>query len=103
MPAAKDGLEKLAAGIGAVRRALQGLIAPELKEHTSILRGHTEALNAIVGVLKEQSEILRQHGERLARVEGRLEGIDDRLRPWIPAFRAWTAGLGKSSSDWSKR
>jgi hypothetical protein len=42
MPTAKNGLEKLAAGIGAVGRTLQDLIAPELKEHTAILLQHGE-------------------------------------------------------------
>lgn len=103
--------------MGAVRKALQDLIAPELKEHTSILRAHAEALSAIVGVLMEQGEISRQHGERLARVDGHLEGIDGRLqnidsrfesmdsafRAWTATCRAWTAGLGESNSGWTRR
>ena len=95
----KNGLEKLAAGIGAVRRARQDLIAPELKEHTNILRRHAEALSAIVVVLKEQSEIARQHGERLARVEGRLEGSTAICKAWTAACRALMAALNESRSD----
>jgi hypothetical protein len=42
-----------------IRRALQDLIAPELKELTNISRGHADALNGIVGMLKKHSQILR--------------------------------------------
>ena len=43
MAAAKNGVGKLATGINGVRTVLQQLIAPELKEHTVILRQHGEA------------------------------------------------------------
>ena len=79
MAAAKNGLDKLATGIGAVRRTLQDLIAPELRQHTTLLLQHAEGINGIVQVLREQTALLREHGERLARIEGRLEGIDGRL------------------------
>jgi hypothetical protein len=42
MPTANNGLEKPAAGISAVRRTLQDLVALELKEHTAILLQHGE-------------------------------------------------------------
>ncbi|HXD91553.1 MAG TPA: hypothetical protein VNU00_10900, partial [Candidatus Binataceae bacterium] len=72
MPTPKNGLEKRASGIGAVRKVLQDLIAPELKEHNAILRQHGDGFDAIMAVLHEQAVILREHGERLAKIEGRL-------------------------------
>ncbi len=94
---AKDGLTAVA---GALRKAFQDLIVPELKhhaellgEHGSLLREHAQALNAILSVLHEHSQILRQHGERLARVEGELVGLRESIRDGFESVRNEIAGV----------
>jgi chromosome segregation ATPase len=88
--ATKDGLTLVA---GALRKAIQDLPAPELKNHTELLRDHAQALTAIVSELHEHSRILHEHtqilhehsqimrnqGERLARIEGELTGVRNEL------------------------
>ena len=75
----KDGFAAVA---GALRKAIQELLAPELKQHTKLLRQHGGTLAAVLSVLHEQnhafheqSEISREQGERLARIEGELVGV----------------------------
>jgi chromosome segregation ATPase len=76
--AAGDG--RLAARIGAaLRKALQDVLLPELREHGESLHRHEQSLNSIVDVLREHSSILHQHGERLAHMEGYMQTVDGRL------------------------
>jgi hypothetical protein len=87
MPPQKNGLDKLACEIDAVRTILQDVIVPEIKEQNAILHRRGARFDAILVLLHEHAALLRQQGEgsagievreRIVAIEGRVTALESR-------------------------